>query len=163
MALKTGDKALAAAHATWEPVPKAETAEVPAPVLKQMPQLTSEAAQSAAVDAAFERAVTHMHDAEDGKAEGVVGMKTYGLAIMHEVFDMDAETIVKDAGALSDLTEYLLAMVYAEQRVYVRGGDIAAEHQDNPDVQLAQSLVNTWELPDNEFGAPAMYQRVQWQ
>lgn len=103
-----------------------------------------------------------MHDAEDGKAKGVVGAKTYGLSIMHEALGMDAAAICHDDEALSDLTEYLLAMLYGDKGVYLRVRPVAPELQDDPDVRLMQSILNTWELPDREFSPPFMYQRIDW-
>jgi hypothetical protein len=132
------------------------------PTIKETPQLQTEEEQTAAIDRAYELAVNHLYAVEDGQAEHIgSGTRTYALAIMLEVFEMDADTIRQDAGALSDLTEYLVMMIDKQKGVYLRG-ETPPVFDDDPDIQLVKSLLDTWELPDREFDQPYMYQRVNW-
>lgn len=156
---------VAAVHAKWQPRPRSpEEFQVEPPVIKGVPELTTVEDQLAAIAEAYQRAIDHMHQAERGEAAHVVGAKTYGLAIIYEGFQLTPEDISHDAGALSDLTEYLTEMVLRTRGTDMRSPDFdfEAERVADPDINLVVAIRNTWDLPDREFGQPNMYQRVDW-
>jgi len=160
-ALASDSKDVAAAHAKWMPKAKADLPPKVEPTLLENPVLATEDERLAMISQVYDTAVRHMHDAEDGKVVGVIGAKAYSLGIMHEVFDMTAEDIAADEGALSDLTEYTVDMLDKAHGIYI-GDDLGAEVASDPAVKPVLDILATWNLPDRSFGQPYMYQRVNW-
>lgn len=158
-----GNEDVASVLASWKITPKPELPLIEEPKLKENPAIESDAERLRLLKIALDVAVRHMHQAEAHRTPRVAGMKTYGIAIMTEVFGLDAKGVAQDSGALSDLVEYLTDMVHAVNRADVRSPRFDPSTVQDEDVQLVHRLRNTWELPDNEFGPPSMYQRVDWQ
>lgn len=156
-----GNLDIAGVLAGWRIIPKAEFKVEPARLLEN-PALTTEEGRVQAVALALNRAVSHIYEAEEHRSQPVAGMKTYGVAILAETFGLTPEDIVNDSGALSDLIEYLSEMVYKEKRIDVRKEVLGDGELAEPDVDLIMKMRYTWDLPDNEFGQPAMYNRVEW-
>lgn len=149
--------------ASWLPTAKEDTAfTITAPKLKPNPAISSEEERVSVVKEALTVSIKHMHDAEQKKTPSVIGMKTYALAIITEVFNYKSEQIVSDEGALADLSGYLTEMIRVSKGVDVLSSKFNPEDQEDPDVELYVKINRTWDLPSNEFGQPAMYQRVNW-
>ncbi|HET9850822.1 MAG TPA: hypothetical protein VFP35_04355 [Candidatus Saccharimonadales bacterium] len=156
-----GNADIANVLAGWQIVPKAEFTVEPSRLLEK-PALATEEEQVGAVAQALNRAVNHIYEAEEHRSQPLAGMKTFGVAILVETFGLTPEDIAQDTGALSDLVEYLSEMVYKERGIDVRKDVLGDAELAEPSVGLIMKIRHTWNLPDNEFGRPAMYERVDW-
>jgi len=154
---------VAAVAASWLPEPKSESDfTVNSPKLKSDPAISTKEDRISLTKKAISVAVKHMHAAEQGKVPSVVGMKTYTLSIMIEVFKLTPKQVARDEGALSDLNEYLIDMVRETQGVDTRSSKFNPDDYSDPDIELITRIKNTWDLPETEFGQPFMYERVNW-
>lgn len=154
---------VASVAASWLPTakPESEITIIP-PQLKDNPSLKGQSDMIEAVGRVLRISIKHMHSAEKGKSKSVVGMKTYSLSIMAEVFKLTPKQIIQDEGALVDLKEYLASMIYQTKGIDTRRTKLSINDRKDPDVELLRQIKDTWDLPDNEFGQPFMYKRVNW-
>lgn len=155
-------EAAAAANA-WEPTRKKEGPKITPPKLKERPQLRTPEERINSIGKALDMAVEHMRKAEKGEAPDVEGMKTYGLSVITETLGLTPDEIVNDGGALSDLNEYLISMLRVTSGVDLRSPEFDPEQHLGEDIDTVLTIANTWDLPNNEFGQPFTWQRINWQ